>query len=141
VFPDEIKVLDAGDAGIEIGEISPEALWEAMRATPEKITVVDVREPREFQRGHVPGAELVPLTRILTGEHQLVCGGEHQIVLVCRSGRRSRRAAQRITDEQTNVKILKGGMLAWEASGLLEAIDYIESAKESKWDELVTSEK
>jgi SulP family sulfate permease len=125
VFPEHIKVLDAGEAETEIEQLEPEALWEALKSAPLNLMVVDVREPREYRRGHVPGAQLVPLTRILTGEYQFDCGGDQQIVFVCRSGRRSRRAAQHIVDGQADVKILRGGMLAWEAADLLGAVDYI----------------
>ncbi len=132
IFPEDIKVLDAKLDEIQVDQVAPEELWGAIRSHPEKLTVIDVREPREYRRGHIPSAELVPLTQILTGEYQLDCGGEHQIVFVCRSGRRSRRAAQKVVDGKAKVKILQGGMLAWEAAGLLEAVDYIgeESAVE-----------
>ena len=50
---------------------------------------------------------------------------DRPIVIVCRSGRRSRRAASALQQLGiTNVAILDGGMLAWEAAGLLEAVDY-----------------
>jgi SulP family sulfate permease len=75
----------------------------------------------------VPEAQLVPLTRILTGEYRFDYGGDYEVVLVCRSGRRSRRAAQQIKAGQAKVRILRGGMLAWEAAGLLEAVEYVES--------------
>lgn len=126
VFPEDIKVLDASAVETRIEEIAPEALWESIRSMPKQQTIIDVREPREYRRGHVPSAQLVPLTRILTGEYQLECGEEHQIIFICRSGRRSRRAAQQVLDAHSKVKILSGGMLAWEASGLLQAVDYIE---------------
>lgn len=129
-FPDDIKVLDAGTADKKVEQVTAEELWELIRVVPEKLTIVDVREPREYRRGHIPDAQLVPLTRILTGEHQFDYGGEHQIVFVCRSGRRSRRAALQVMDTQDNVRILKGGMLAWEASGLLDAVDYFEMPAE-----------
>ena len=126
VFPEDIKVLDASAFETYIEQITAEELWKSIRSTPEKLTVIDVREPREYRRGHVPGAQLVPLTQILTGEYQFDYPEDQQIVFICRSGRRSRRAAQQIQESHANVKILKGGMLAWEASGFLDAVDYIE---------------
>jgi SulP family sulfate permease len=81
-----------------------------------------VREPREFLRGHIPDARSLPLPLVLT--HQESLAKEGRIVLVCRSGRRSRRAACALISEgHTNIAILDGGMLGWESSGLLEAID------------------
>ena len=46
------------------------------------------------------------------------------IVFVCRSGRRSVRAAAAFNGNgYADCRVLEGGMLAWEAAGLLEAID------------------
>lgn len=85
--------------------------------------VVDVREPREYNQGHIAEARLVPLPQILSAEVKLPA--DKQIVLVCRSGRRSRRAAAALQHIGCmNVKILQGGMLAWNAAGLLEAMEF-----------------
>lgn len=107
----------------EVATVEADELWQQLRSSNGKLTLIDVREPREFKRGHVPGAELVPLPKILSGEHTFVTAGEHRVVFVCRSGRRSRRAALKVMEDCDNVEILSGGMLAWEAAGLLEAID------------------
>ncbi len=85
--------------------------------------VVDVREPREYRQGHIAEAELVPLPKILAAEVKLPA--DRQIVLVCRSGRRSRRAAAALQHIGCmNVQILQGGMLAWGSEGLLEAVEF-----------------
>lgn len=85
--------------------------------------VVDVRQPREYHQGHIVEANSIPLPQILSDEVKLPA--DKQIVLVCRTGRRSRRAAAALQQIGClNVQILQGGMLAWEAAGLLEAVDY-----------------
>src|SRR5690606_34084571 len=58
-----------------------------------KVALIDVREPPEFsgELGHVPGAELVPLGRLLDAAD--TWDRERAIVLVCRSGGRSAWAA------------------------------------------------
>ncbi len=85
--------------------------------------VVDVREPREYNQGHIAEARLVPLPKILAAEVKLPA--DKQIVLVCRSGRRSRRAASALQHIGCmNVQILQGGMLAWGSAGLLEAVEF-----------------
>lgn len=85
--------------------------------------VVDVREPREYRQGHIAEARLVPLPKLLSDEVKLPA--DRQIVLVCRSGRRSRRAAAALQHIGCmNVHILQGGMLAWNSAGLLEAIEF-----------------
>ncbi len=104
--------------------IAPSDLWAQLhdKSNKEPPVVVDVREPREFLRGHIPDARSLPLPLVLT--HQESLAKEGRIVLVCRSGRRSRRAACALISEgHTNIAILDGGMLGWESSGLLEAID------------------
>ena len=81
-----------------------------------------MREPREFRRGRVPQARSVPLPYLLAGEWELP--RQETVVLVCRSGRRSRRAACVLYDfGYEKVAVLKGGMVAWEAASLLEAVD------------------
>ena len=52
--------------------------------------IIDVREPSEYQNGHVPGAENIPLGEIAEHGAQL----EGPIVLVCAGGNRSGNAAQ-----------------------------------------------
>lgn len=105
-----------------IPDISPEDLWQKLRKGEAPELVVDVREPREFKQGHIPQAQLMPLPKILSDGSELA--SDHDIVLVCRSGRRSTRAAQVLQFRgYQQVRILRGGMLAWEAAGLLEAID------------------
>lgn len=111
--------------------IEPRHLWQRLH-TPNQHTadgnlklppplVVDVREPREYRQGHIPEAQSVPLPSILSAETKF--SPEQQIVLVCRSGRRSRRAAAALHNIGClNVATLEGGMQAWEAEGLLEAI-------------------
>ncbi len=85
------------------------------------LEVVDVREPREFRTGHIAEAKSVPLSIILAENIQFL--PDRQIVLVCRSGRRSRRAAIALhMAGYKNVAILDGGMIAWEAADLLEAV-------------------
>jgi SulP family sulfate permease len=96
-------------------------LWQQLHG-PAPPLVIDVREPREFQRGHIPQAELMPLPALLEAPPELP--RDRQVVLVCRGGRRSARAAAVFAaGGYANVVILDGGMLAWEAADLLEAID------------------
>jgi sulfate permease, SulP family len=97
-------------------------LWQRLHNGRFRPLLIDVREPREFHRGHIPNAELIPLPELLAETVNLP--PEQPIVLVCRSGRRSQRAAHILHSRGfNNLTILQGGMLAWEAAGLLEAVD------------------
>jgi SulP family sulfate permease len=112
-----------GDIGniTNIGAISPHELRQKLRGDHPPI-VIDVRERREFKRGHIPQAQLIPLPKIISDP--LTLPRDQEIVLVCRSGRRSVRAACSLQHKGCHhITILQGGMLAWETAGLLEAID------------------
>ena len=90
-------------------------------AEPE-VLLIDVREPREYQSGHIPQARLLPL-RLLPQEGQHL-PADRPIVLVCRSGRRSRLGVCILQDMgYTEVYNLQGGMLAWEAAGYPVAVE------------------
>lgn len=81
-----------------------------------KLHIVDVREPPEFEQGHISDANLIPM-RLIPYQLQHL-SKDDAIVLVCRSGRRSRLAAGILQDRGfTHVFNLEGGMLAWEAAG------------------------
>lgn len=83
------------------------------------VSLVDVREPQEFtgDLGHVPGAQLVPLGKLV--EATAGWDRDAEIVLVCRSGRRSARAATELAKRGfRHLYNLRGGMLAWNAAHL-----------------------
>lgn len=83
------------------------------------VRVVDVREPDEFTGplSHIQGAELVPLGTI--GAAAAQWPREQPILLVCRSGGRSGRAAQALAQAGfAHVYNLNGGMLAWSDAAL-----------------------
>ncbi len=86
------------------------------------VVLVDVREPREYKAGHIPGASLLPLRMIPQQGSELP--RQRTLVLVCRSGRRSRLGAMILQDMgYAQVYNLTGGMLAWEAAGYPIAVE------------------
>ena len=120
-YPVELPLYPTMAAN-NIPDISPEELWQKLRRGDASELVIDVREPREFKQGHIPQARLIPLPKILSDRADLAYNDP--IVLVCRSGRRSARAACVLQSRgYDNARILRGGMLAWEAAGLLQAIE------------------
>jgi SulP family sulfate permease len=105
-----------------VAAVAPQELWHELMHSQTPPLVVDVREPREFQQGHIPKAQLIPLLDLASKKTDLP--HDREIVLVCRSGRRSQRAAHLLKEKNgSKVRVLKGGMLAWEAAKLLEAVD------------------
>ncbi len=100
--------------------VEPLALWQALRGDTPPV-VIDVREPREFRQGRVPGSQSIPLPALLADPSQVP--GDRSVVFVCRGGRRSARAAAALLAAgHKDVAALRGGMLAWEAANLLEAM-------------------
>ena len=79
------------------------------------VRVLDVRTPAEFETAHIPGAYNVPLDTL--GEHarDIQHHVDDPVVLVCRSGMRASQAETRLAAVgMSNVKVLEGGMTAWE---------------------------
>ena len=94
--------------------LSPEDL--AARIKAGNVRLIDVRTDAEVTDGVISGAEHIPLDRFDPAKLDLSDGRE--VVLYCRSGRRSAIAGEKlaaVTGEP--VAHLEGGMLAWEAAG------------------------
>ncbi len=105
----------------DIPAIAARDLWNDLR-NHEPVVVVDVREPREFRQGHIPSARLIPLRRMLT--ERLDLPRSQRIVLVCRNGSRSARAAAHLlTNGFDQVYLLRDGLVSWEAAQLLQATE------------------
>lgn len=81
------------------------------------ILLIDVREPGEYRREHIAGAELFPLSGF--SPLALPDPGSRKLVFYCAGGFRSLRAidACRAAGLSHNAH-LKGGIQAWKACGL-----------------------
>jgi SulP family sulfate permease len=130
--------LPLGDGVDRVGEldevpgVSPTDLWRELRdhAAPQ---VIDVREPREFKGGHIPGALSLPLPELLSDLEQVLTS--ERVVLACWGGRRSARATARLLERgYTNVRVLQGGMRRWEQENLMEAIEWPEGTDRQQED-------
>lgn len=75
--------------------------------------MIDVRELHEFEAGHIPGAENMPLSRFAAQFRSLPKNVE--LVLVCRSGNRSGMAQKFLAAQgYSQTRNLIDGMLGWE---------------------------
>ncbi|WIM67881.1 ThiF family adenylyltransferase [Corynebacterium breve] len=82
----------------------------AVDEIPAGATVIDVREPDEFEQFHIPGAVNVPLSRILAGEN--VAG---PAVVHCAVGGRSAQAIEALAARGvTGLVNLRGGIERWQ---------------------------
>ena len=86
---------------------------------PQRVYVVDVREPAEFtgELGHVRDAHLVPLGELRSRLAELP--RDRPVVTICRSGGRSVQAALILEGAGfAHVASMRGGMIRWRAHGL-----------------------
>lgn len=75
--------------------------------------ILDVRTEEEFAEGHIPNAVLIPDYEIEEKAEKMLKNKKQQILVYCRSGRRSKESAQTLADlGYTNVKDF-GGILDW----------------------------
>ncbi|MEU1249625.1 rhodanese-like domain-containing protein [Micromonospora arida] len=80
--------------------------------------VLDVRTPAEFETSHVPGSYNVPLDLLKEHRQELRDHLDEDVVLVCRSGARATQAQQTLAGVGLpNLKVLDGGIMAWQAAG------------------------
>jgi rhodanese-related sulfurtransferase len=78
--------------------------------------LLDVRTAPEWAAGHAPQARHVPLDAVVAATPDLPRDAD--IVVVCRSGRRSQSAVAHLLDNGLRAHNLTGGMLAWTQAGL-----------------------
>jgi rhodanese-related sulfurtransferase len=78
--------------------------------------LIDVRDQKEWDAGHAPTAFHVPLRKLPERIARLPAG--RSFVVVCRSGNRSRTAAELLAAKRPDVAHVSGGMKAWAKAGL-----------------------
>lgn len=79
-------------------------------------TVVDVREPDEWQEGHIAEAVHIPLGELSSRAGELPAG--KPVFTVCRSGKRSITAIEILESAGVQgAKSMAGGMIAWHEAG------------------------
>jgi rhodanese-related sulfurtransferase len=109
-------MAQAAEAFIEIPQISPPDLQKQLKTSPERILLIDVRTLEEFQTGHLAGAVHVPLAEIVKAgggaqiRNQLA---DRQLIVYCRSGRRSQVALEQLRSVGITGQSLSGGLIEW----------------------------
>ena len=75
--------------------------------------IIDVRRPEEYAAGHIPGAVLLPNESIGAEKPSLLPDNDQIILVYCRSGRRSKQAADKLVALGYTRVYDFGGILDW----------------------------
>ncbi|MFR9775758.1 rhodanese-like domain-containing protein [Micromonospora sp. MS34] len=78
-------------------------------------TVIDVREPAEYVRGHVAGASCIPLGHLPTSIRDLP--HRRTVYVICASGNRSQVGAEILERAGIDARSVTGGTAAWARAG------------------------
>lgn len=98
--------------------VSQQELMESLQSNPAPL-VLDVRTPREYQGGHVPGAVNMEYRQIPSRLAELAPAMEREIVVYCEVGPRAQAAQSMLLQAGfANVRHLEGDMAAWRRGGL-----------------------
>lgn len=94
--------------------ITPDRLNQLLSADP-TLPIIDVRTPLEFGEVHASHAKNIPLDTLSPSE----IPADRPVYLLCRSGQRATKAAEKIAAAgNPNAIVVEGGTLAWIDAGL-----------------------
>ena len=110
-----------GPTSIIVAEKGEKAMYEQITSdeakeiidSGEEHIILDAREQDEYDAGHIPGAILIPYTEIENKAEDMLPDKDAQILVYCRSGRRSKIASESLVKlGYTNIKEF-GGITDW----------------------------
>ena len=84
----------------------------------DRYQILDVREPYEWDAGHIDDSVHIPLSEVMAGKEKEHLDSSRPVVVVCRSGNRSELAAMMLQARGYDAHNLEGGTERWAASGL-----------------------
>ena len=97
--------------------VTPQQVHELQVKKDPSLLVIDVRSAEEYAAGHVPGAVNIPHDQVASRLAEIP--KDKEVVLYCRSGRRSGLAAETLeANGYKNLQLLQGDMPGWEKAGL-----------------------
>jgi len=103
--------VGAEPEGEAVAELAPRELA-ARRQRGDALDLIDVREPHEWEIGHISGARLVPLATLPAALHTI--DSSRDVVVYCKGGTRSARAARQLREAGfRRVWNLTGGITRW----------------------------
>jgi rhodanese-related sulfurtransferase len=87
----------------------------AILASEPDTTLIDVREPAEYAAGHVPSAELIPMSVVPVRADEIP--KDRTVYVVCRSGARSGQVVGWLNAQGYDSVNVEGGTAAWAMAG------------------------
>jgi adenylyltransferase/sulfurtransferase len=111
-----LPILGNAILAAEAPQITVQELKQIIDSKNDKLLLVDVRSPEEYEDSHISGAILVPLTDIenRTGIKKiksLIPG--HRLITYCSTGVRSNKAIELLKQQGIQAKNLTGGIREW----------------------------
>ncbi len=102
-----------------VKSMKPDRARDLVRDTAvEALTILDVRQPKEYEQGHIPGAKLIPLSELTERLDEI--DPKKTTVIYCAIGGRSRVASQILVGNGfKDVYNLSGGIKAWNGETAL----------------------
>ncbi|MBI2708388.1 MAG: rhodanese-like domain-containing protein [Actinobacteria bacterium] len=97
---------------VDVPEIDVDEL---RRRREQGAVLLDVRQPDEYESGHVPGARLIPLPEVPDRLAEVPAG--ETVLVICKTGGRSRRAAEYLRANGVDAVNVAGGTMAWIEAG------------------------
>jgi rhodanese-related sulfurtransferase len=113
-------IFSCGDHQISPGSISAVEVREIIVRHDSGYAIIDVRTKAEYESetGHIPGARLIPLDEIEQRLPELLPLKDRELIIYCRSGRRSAEACQFLARKGFHVRNMEGGILKWNVIGV-----------------------
>jgi rhodanese-related sulfurtransferase len=96
----------------EVSHLDP---TEAKRRFDDGAMLLDVRNPDEWEAGHVEGATWIPMNQLVDRQGEIPT--DRQVVVICKVGGRSARVAEALVAAGYDAANIAGGAEAWQAAG------------------------
>ncbi len=114
-----------GASKTENNAIEPQEF--AKKITNTEYTLIDVRSPEEFATNHLKGANNINVNGPDFAQKAALLDKNKEVLVYCKSGGRSAKAAEQLRSMGYRVYDLKGGILNWQSQGL----EVVSDAKKS----------
>ncbi len=106
---------------MSIRDIRANDLRELIKNNNDKIEIIDVREPDEYDIIRIKGSKLIPMNKLQNRLHEI--DWSKDVVFICRSGSRSKLMAYRIGAQGKEIKNLRYGIYECYSDGKGENLE------------------